>query len=74
VVVVSPNYSIDGQEYPLTADSIFVAADQLARTEATRSDVQLIGLRSSEVAAVNEALNAGSQPQDLLLSAVWLPG
>jgi hypothetical protein len=74
VVQLSPNYAIDGQEYPLAADPVFAAADRLARSEATQSDIQQIGLRSPEVAAVNQALNAGSQPQDLLLSAVTLPG
>jgi hypothetical protein len=74
VVQLSPNYAVDGQEYPLAADPVFAAADRLARAEATQSDIQLIGLRSPEVAAVNEALNAGSQPEDLLLSPVTLPG
>lgn len=74
VVQLSPNYAVDGQEYPLAADPIYAAADRLARSEATQSDIEQIGLRSPEVSAVNQALNAGSQPQDLMLSAVTLPG
>lgn len=55
-------------EHRLTDDPIYAAADDLARTEATKADVGTIGMRSAEVSVVSQALNAGSNPADLLLS------
>ena len=56
------------REGPLAEDPIFAAADRIARAEATRADLDRIGLLSAEVNAVNQALHAGSQPGDLLMS------
>lgn len=68
LVELPATFLADGREYRLADDPIYAAADHLARTEATRADVSAIGLRSAEVSAVNQALNAGSNPADLLLS------
>lgn len=57
------------RESALADDPIFAAADRLARSEATRKDLDRIGLVSSEVNAVNNALHAGSKPENLMMSS-----
>ena len=68
LVTVTPTYIDGDRELVLADDAIFAAADQLARTEASRADLDRVGLRSSEVDAVNQALHRGSKPEDLTLS------
>jgi hypothetical protein len=68
LVAVTPTYFDGDRELVLADDPIFAAADRLARTEATREDLDRVGLRSSEVDAVNQALHRGSKPEDLELS------
>ncbi|MFN0247988.1 MAG: DUF6348 family protein [Kofleriaceae bacterium] len=67
LVSVTPTYFDGDRELVLADDPIFAAADRLART-ATREDLDRVGLRSSEVDAVNQALHRGSKPEDLQLS------
>ena len=50
----------------LADDPVFVAASSRALL-ASRAELDRIGLRSSEVDAVNQALHAGSRPEDLEL-------
>ncbi|WP_328477568.1 DUF6348 family protein [Actinoplanes sp. NBC_00393] len=60
-----------GVERPLDAEPVFVAA--IAQAEiAGRADIERIGLRSAEFAAVNNALHAGSNLTDLALGPVAL--
>lgn len=68
LVAVAPTYFDGDRELVLADDPIFAAAERLARTEASRADLDRIGLRSSEVDAVNQALHHGSKPEDLELS------
>jgi hypothetical protein len=64
---------VDGEvTRPLAGDPVFQAATARAAT-ANRDEVRRIGLRSSEVTAVNEALNAGSAAADLELLPLTLP-
>lgn len=67
LVTVKPTYFDGDRELVLADDPIFAAAERLARTEASRADLDRIGLRSSEVDAVNQALHRGSKPEDLEL-------
>lgn len=69
LVEVTPTYLDGERELVLADDPIFAAADHLARTEATREDLDHVGLRSSEVSAVNQALHHGAKPEDLVLSS-----
>jgi hypothetical protein len=59
------------REAALDDDPIFAAASQIARAEATKADGH-VALRSAEVRAVNQALQGGSQPGDLVLSPPML--
>jgi hypothetical protein len=68
LVTVPPTYFDGDRELVLADDAIFAAADRLARTEASRADLDRVGLRSSEVDAVNQALHKGSKPEGLVLS------
>jgi hypothetical protein len=68
LVELPATFLVGGREHRLTDDPIYAAADHLACTEATKADVGAIGMRSAEVSVVNQALNAGSNPADLLLS------
>lgn len=68
LVAVTPTYFDGDRERVLADDPIFAAADRLARTEASKADLDRVGLRSSEVDAVNKALHAGAKPEDLVLS------
>lgn len=68
LVTVSPTYFDGDRELVLADDPLFAAAAHLAQTEATRADLERVGRRSSEVDAVNQALHAGSEPADLVLS------
>jgi hypothetical protein len=68
LVELPATFLVGGREHRLTDDPIYAAADHLARTEATKADVGAIGMRSAEVSVFNQALNAGSNPADLLLS------
>ncbi|MGE0395119.1 MAG: DUF6348 family protein [Kofleriaceae bacterium] len=68
LVTVTPTYVDGDRELVLADDPIFAAADRLARSEASRADLDRVGLRSSEVDAVNQALHHGSKPEDLVLS------
>ncbi|HEX6686627.1 MAG TPA: DUF6348 family protein [Candidatus Limnocylindrales bacterium] len=64
---------LDGpQPSTLTGDAVFRAASVRAQ-RANRAEVERIGLRSSEVDAVNNALNAGSRLEDLVLGPAALP-
>src|SRR5436190_2059930 len=54
-------------EAPLASEPLFAVAEQLA-AEAAREAIGRIGLGSAEVVAVNDALNAGSKPGDLVLA------
>lgn len=56
------------RESALADDPIFAAADRIARDEASRKDVERIGMASSEVNAVNAALHAGAEPKNLVMS------
>lgn len=68
LVTVTPTYRDGDRELVLADDPIFAAADRLARSEASRVDLDRVGLRSSEVDAVNQALHKGAKPEDLVLS------
>src|SRR4051812_46655537 len=48
-------------EHPLDREPLFVQALEAARTECNREEMSAVGMRSSEVAAVNNALNAGAK-------------
>ena len=61
----------DGVERPLADEPVFGAAQERAR-RASRQEIEVIGLRSSEVHAVNAALQHGSRLEDLVLSPVTL--
>ena len=75
VVEAPPTYvEVDGRgkrlrEGALADDPIFAAADQLARTESSASDVP-VALRSAEVRAVNQAVKHGKRPRDPLAAHV----
>jgi hypothetical protein len=64
-----PSTFTDGDvERLLFDDPVYVAAHHLAQNDASREDVEGIGLHSSEVGAVNQALNAGHEAKNLILS------
>jgi hypothetical protein len=64
-VELSDEFSDGPRLRPLADEPVFAAA--AARAElAVRSEVERIGLRSSEVNAVNEALHKGSRLEDLV--------
>jgi hypothetical protein len=68
-LVALPATFHDGQrEIPFAEDPLYRAAEELARTQVRHGDIDDIAFRSAEVAAVNQALNAGSRPEDLLLT------
>jgi len=56
---------------PLEDEPVFIEARARAEN-ASREEVEVIGLRSSEVHAANRALNAGSKIEDLVYSPVTL--
>ncbi|MDX6259868.1 MAG: hypothetical protein QOH84_1556 [Kribbellaceae bacterium] len=58
-----------GREYPLAGDQLYAAADQLARTEATRADIEVVGGRSAEVSVVTQVLDDGLDPAGVALSS-----
>ncbi len=58
-------------ERPLAGEPVFLAAETRAR-RASKQELEAIGLRSSEVQAVNTALHHGSRLEDLVLSPVRL--
>jgi hypothetical protein len=71
-VEVSDYYDDGAGRHRLSEDPVFPWA--AARVErAVKSEVERIGLRSSEVNAVSSALSAGSRMEDLVLSPVALP-
>jgi len=72
LVTLPASYHIGDREIAYSDDPIFVAARELAAA-ASRREIELIGLRSAEVHAVNQALNAGSQPADLVVATVFMP-
>jgi hypothetical protein len=62
---------IDGRDVALADDPVYRAALAHAHAVDASGPAELyrtLALRSAEVAAVNQALNAGSRPQDLVLS------
>jgi hypothetical protein len=54
-------------EAPLASEPLYAAAEALA-AEAGREAIQRIGLGSAEVLAINDALNAGAKPGDLVVA------
>jgi hypothetical protein len=63
---------VDGRtNRPLAHEPVFLAASAYA-AGAGRAQIERIGLRSSEVHAVNNAPNAGSRMEDLVLGPVVL--
>jgi hypothetical protein len=73
-VALSASYLDRGAELPLAGDHAFAAALSIAG-QCDPQRVRDIGLRSAELAAVDKALHAGSDPTDLVLSppAMSLP-
>lgn len=64
-VVLADTYSIRDEERPLAGEPIFVAAQRL--TTAFPPDVfTAVAMQSSELAAINAALNAGVDPSGLV--------
>jgi uncharacterized protein DUF6348 len=67
LTTVADTFVLDGRELPLAAEPVFLQARTRA-AQASREQVQRIGLRSAEVNAVNKALQAGAKPGDLVLA------
>ena len=68
-MVAAPDEIYEGDRARvLSADPVFAMAERRAE-HAGREQMERIALRSSEVNAVNNALQAGSQPGDLIMSA-----
>jgi len=68
LVTLPPTYVVDGAEKALAEDPCYVAAREYAR-HASREQLERIGLISSEVNAVNQALHAGSKPENLIVGS-----
>ena len=71
LVALSDSFVVDGREQPLASEPLYVLAQQWAE-RVGREQIEHIGLRSAEFVAVNDALNAGSKPEDLMLSTPQL--
>jgi hypothetical protein len=68
-MIVAPDEIHEGERVrALSSDPVFAAAAARAE-DATRDQMQAIALRSSEVHAVNSALQAGAKPEGLVVSA-----
>jgi Family of unknown function (DUF6348) len=65
-VQLSGEYDSQGTLRGLDSDPLYAAALERA-SQANRAEVERIGLRSAEVNAVNNALHAGSQLEDLVV-------
>jgi len=61
-----------GTQRPLAGEPVYTAASERAQ-RAIRAEVERIGLRGSEVNAVNNALNGGAALDDLVLGPPALP-
>ena len=71
LVAIPDSFIVGGREQPLASEPLYALAE--ARAEgAGRESIERIGLRSAEFSAVNQALNAGSKPEDLQLGAPHL--
>lgn len=71
LVALPDSFIVDGRELPLASEPVYALAEALAE-RAGRESIERIGLRSAEFNAVNQALNAGSTPGDLVLSTPHL--
>ena len=72
IVKLSSTYQQADREVAFADDLLYVAARARARS-ASKQEIETIGLRSAEVNAVNQALNAGSKPEDLVLATAMVP-
>ena len=68
LVEVPLTFVDEGVERVFADDPMYAAAHHLALTETNRDDVRRIGMHSSEVGVVNEALTAGHKAEDMVLS------
>jgi hypothetical protein len=71
LVALPDSFVAGGREAPLASEPLYVLAEQWA-ARVGREQIEHIGLRSAEFVAVNEALNAGSKPEDLTLATPQL--
>jgi len=71
LITIPDAFVVDGREVPLASEPLYAIAEALAE-HAGREHIERIGLRSGEFNAVNQALNAGSKPEDLVLGAPYL--
>ena len=71
LITIPDAFVVDGREVPLASEPLYAIAEALAE-RAGRDHIERIGLRSGEFNAVNQALNAGSKPEDLVLGAPYL--
>jgi hypothetical protein len=71
LIAIPDSFVIDGREAPLASEPLYAFAEALAE-RAGREHIERIGLRSAEFNAVNQALNAGSKPEDLVMGAPHL--
>lgn len=67
IVALPDEIRAGGVPLTLSADAVYAAAWARAQ-DATRAEVDAIGMRSSEVHGVNSALKAGSKAEDLALA------
>ena len=65
LITIPDSFVIDGREAPLASEPLYDSPKR--RGTAGRESIERIGLRSGEFNAVNQALNAGSKPEDLEL-------
>jgi hypothetical protein len=71
LVTLPSTYQWPGGERAVVDDPLYQAARERAR-RASREEIEVVGLRSPEVVAVNEALHAGTRPEDVAVAVTEL--